>query len=119
MLRDEVKSPLSEKLLSEASAGVFLDDIVNIERETVKMFDICVPDGHAFVGNVFINHNSQGMTLDKVKVYLASCFEAGQAYVALSRVRTLAGLYIGDFASGCIRANRVARDFYNKLNKVA
>ncbi len=64
-------------------------------------------------------HKSQGMSLDKVKIYLASCFEAGQAYVALSRARTLEGLYIGDFGKGCIRASRKAKEFYKALTDAA
>jgi ATP-dependent exoDNAse (exonuclease V) alpha subunit len=42
-------------------------------------------------------HKSQGMTLDKVSVDLRSCFAPGQAYVALSRARTLEGLNIEEW----------------------
>lgn len=45
-------------------------------------------------------HKSQGMTLDNAVVNLTRAFTDGQIYVALSRVRTLAGLKVeGDLAS--------------------
>lgn len=39
-------------------------------------------------------HKSQGMSLDRVSINLSRCFSPGQAYVAVSRARTLEGLNI-------------------------
>lgn len=51
-------------------------------------------------------HKSQGASIDSVLIDIGpSTFEYGQAYVALSRVRNLDGLYIHDFTKGAIRAH--------------
>jgi ATP-dependent DNA helicase PIF1 len=47
-------------------------------------------------------HKSQGMTLDFVTTDLGSPFADGQAYVALSRVRSLEGLQLTAFNPRCV-----------------
>jgi len=39
-------------------------------------------------------HKAQGMSIDFLEVDLRNVFEAGQAYVALSRARTIEGLRV-------------------------
>ncbi|MES2677972.1 MAG: PIF1 family ATP-dependent DNA helicase [Pseudomonadota bacterium] len=60
-------------------------------------------------------HKSQGMTLDKVKCDLSKVFADGQIYVALSRVKTLEGLFIDALDFNRIRANQQIVEFYNNF----
>ena len=48
-------------------------------------------------------HKCQGLTLDLAKVSLRGVFAEGQAYVALSRVRSLEGLQILDCSANCVK----------------
>lgn len=58
-------------------------------------------------------HKSQGATLDRARMDLGrDIFAYGQAYVALSRVRNLEGLYLMDFIANRIRANPKVKEFY-------
>ena len=61
-------------------------------------------------------HKSQGMTIDYAEVDLSNIFENSQAYVALSRVKSLQGLSIKNYNSLCIRSHPRAIDFYKKLS---
>jgi ATP-dependent DNA helicase PIF1 len=59
-------------------------------------------------------HACQGSTLDYVSIDLREIFEYGQAYTALSRVRTLDGLFIKKFDFDVIQAHPEALRFANK-----
>lgn len=60
-------------------------------------------------------HKSQGQTIDKLEVDLRSAFEAGQAYVALSRCRKLEGLFLTGLDPSRIFADETALKFYGYL----
>lgn len=61
-------------------------------------------------------HKIQGATLDCVIINLGqSIFEASQAYVALSRVRSLSGLYLEAYKPVKIFCNKEALEFYKNL----
>ena len=59
-------------------------------------------------------HRSQGATIDYAEVDMEGIFEYGQAYVALSRVKSLEGLSIKNFKADVIRAHPRVIDFYSK-----
>lgn len=64
-------------------------------------------------------HRSQGATIDATLVDIgSSVFEYGQAYVALSRVRTLEALYVHDFDPTAFKTHPKVATFYNHLQPV-
>ena len=69
-------------------------------------------------------HKAQGVTLEVAEIDAGSgVFECGQTYVALSRVKSLEGLYLTELDPARIRVNRKVQGFYAaeaaKLNHTA
>lgn len=62
-------------------------------------------------------HKAQGQTLERVRVDLGRVFEKGQAYVALSRATSMAGLQILRFDPRKIMAHEKVRSFYSSLSR--
>lgn len=60
-------------------------------------------------------HKSQGLTLDKISCDLSDVFSPGQAYVALSRAKSLEGVFIEKINFSKITANKKAVEFYQTL----
>jgi ATP-dependent DNA helicase PIF1 len=64
-------------------------------------------------------HKSQGASLDKAEIDAgSSIFECGQTYVALSRVKSLSGLYLTSFDVNKIRINKKVREFYENMRNL-
>jgi ATP-dependent DNA helicase PIF1 len=64
-------------------------------------------------------HKSQGQTIDYAEIDLGtSIFADGQAYVALSRVKSLEGLFIRSFARSSIRTSRTVLGFAEAIGDV-
>ena len=64
-------------------------------------------------------HKSQGASLDRLILNMEHLWEPGQAYVALSRVRSGRGLSIACWDSSSIRAEPLVTAFYNSLTESA
>ena len=60
-------------------------------------------------------HKAQGLTLDSAYLDIRAAREPGQAYVAVSRVRTLAGLQFKDWFKG-VHVSPEAIEFYQNIN---
>ena len=60
-------------------------------------------------------HKSQGLSLDRALIDIRAAREPGQAYVALSRLRSLQGLWLKDWIKG-VFVSPEAINFYKQLN---
>lgn len=94
----------------------FFDEIDEIVESKAIVCDLEVPDTNSFIANGFVSHNCQGSTLDYAICNLGqSIFAEGQAYVALSRLRNLSGLYITNFYPKSLKVNKKALAFENAI----
>jgi|694.fasta_scaffold38381_5 hypothetical protein len=59
-------------------------------------------------------HKSQGLTLDSALIDIRAAREPGQAYVAISRVKSLAGLHLKDWFQGMFISPQ-AKDFHRRI----
>ena len=97
----------------------FNGELVKIERHEWKL------ETNEKVGRVQIPlvlayaitiHKSQGSTLDSAYIDIGSnVFEYGQAYVALSRVKSLDALYLHSYSRAAIRAHPKVVAYYESL----
>lgn len=61
-------------------------------------------------------HKAQGATLELAEIDVGSdVFECGQTYVALSRVKTLEGLFLKDFNFQKVITNKKVKEFYQRI----
>ena len=64
-------------------------------------------------------HKSQGITLDSAIIDAGdNIFEYGQIYVALSRVKSLEGLFLNQYNYRKIMTNPKVTDYYSSLVQI-
>ena len=89
--------------------------LVRMSRKLPDLGEVYVWQVPLRLGWASTIHRMQGQTLSLVDASLdSSVFEVGQAYVALSRARSLEGLCLGSFDPACIVAHPKVRQFYLK-----
>lgn len=66
----------------------------------------------AFSSNI---HKLQGSTLNEANMDLSKCFCFHQVYVALSRIKTLDGLYLTGFDAKKIMVNKKVVEYYKEI----
>lgn len=104
----EVKLDFGGKVLFGYNTWSLLDASGDVAAEMTQ-----VPLKLAYALTI---HKAQGMTLDAVQCDISSCFENGHAYVALSRVRDVAGLSLDKpMRASQVKACPQAISFYADL----
>jgi hypothetical protein len=104
--------------LESGGRGYFFDEIKDLRESSSLVYDFEVPGAHSFIANGFVSHNCQGATLDCAEIDIAGCFDFGQAYVALSRVRNLEGLSIKGTDLSRITAHPAVKTYYESLSSI-
>lgn len=64
-------------------------------------------------------HKSQGMSLDAAEIDLSQAFTPGMGYVALSRVRSLEGLYLNGINNMALNMHPQIHEFDNQLQQAS
>lgn len=84
--------------------------------ESEKIQDVSVSQIPLILSWALTIHKSQGATLDTAEIDAGSgIFECGQTYVALSRVKSLEGLYLTSFDPKKILIKKKVKEFYESL----
>jgi intein/homing endonuclease len=83
---------VSPALFAMWDKGLFFDPVVKIEQGEADVFDLHVTDeDHAFIGNGFVNHNSQGLEYDVIVMPLVDSFrrqlQRNLLYTAVTRAK--------------------------------
>lgn len=113
----ETLDPLSVRFINKNhtdTVTVSIDEVLftRIDRENhIEFSSSMIPLKLAWATTI---HKSQGLSLDCVEILLdMTIFAEGQAYVAVSRARTLEGLSFKAFRKEAIRSSSLVQEFYS------
>lgn len=118
--RGEVREVFADKIIVKKNGG----REVTVEKSAFAMQDaegnitaqvIQFPLALAYATTI---HKSQGATLDDLWCDLGALWEPGQAYVALSRLRSAEGLHLLRWTPRSIITDPRVMDFYHRLTPV-
>lgn len=90
-------------------------DKIVVERETWELLETNGKVAASFkqyplkLAYAITIHKSQGMSLDEARIDCGRSFECGQGYVALSRLKSIEGLYIEDINIQALELNKLAK----------
>lgn len=92
-----------------AGKGIVLEQVTFVQQktETAALQLLQFP---LMLGASLTTHKCQGQSLERTYID-TNAFACGQAYVALSRVRSLDGLFLSSFNEKCFRADPAAVEF--------
>ncbi len=105
----------------ELTIELLSGDVVDVQKQVFSYLD---GDGNVMVSawNFPVSlawattiHKAQGASLDSLIVDLSSLWEPGQAYVALSRVRSAHALYVERWTPSSIRAEPLVTQLYDAM----
>jgi ATP-dependent DNA helicase PIF1 len=100
-------------LFTSGAVRVISPTTLNVEeQDEVIMTYTQIPLKLAFAGHSW---STVGSSLDLVRIDFRNIFAYGQAYVALSRVKSLDGLYIRNLNTNLIKCHPKAKLFYKNL----
>lgn len=100
-------------LFAEGFELVVGPEVLNIQEQEEEIMSYSqLPLTLAWATSI---HKSQGSTLSLVRIDFRNIFEWGQAYVALSRVKSLDGLYIRNLDFNVIKCHPKAVEYYEEM----
>ena len=108
--------------IADNSVWMIRDGTTDPVRVDEHSFEVCMQDRVVFRRRILpliawavTIHKTQGLGFDQLAIDLGCCFARGQAYTALSRVRSHKGLFLLRFNKMSIRASPRAVNFDRSL----